>query len=101
MSELNGKRIEIDRFPKNTEEMVVIALQEHYGELVVDIRSGVVRADGLRLTRKGLTLRAVQLPRLVQALHKALDRLEIKEVKPDDEPMPWDESPSDDDEFPF
>ena len=97
MSRIKGERIEVDSFPKNSEEFLFVALQEYFGEWVCDIRSGILRTDGVRLTRKGITLRAVQLPRLVQALQRALKRLEIKEVKPDDEPQPWE----DDEGFPW
>jgi len=114
MSRVEGKRIEIDHFPKNSEEILTVALQEHYGELVVDIRSGVLRTDGLRLTKKGITIRVAQLPRLIQALQRALDTLEGLEAKAteelnkleegqDKEPLPWETEPigGDGEDFPF
>ena len=100
-----SERIEIDSFPKNSQELLVVALQRHYGELVCDIRSAVIRTTGLKLLRKGVTIRAYQLPRLVRALQKALDALEglgeIKPEKKEEGPDPWEIEPIEDDELPF
>ena len=112
MSKPKGKRILVDSFCKNSEELLQVSLQWYHGELVVDIRSAVIRTSGVKLLRKGLTIRAVQFPRLIQALNKALDSLEGLEApateelnKPeegqDKEPLPWEIEPIDNEEFPF
>lgn len=97
--------MEIDRFPKNSDEILVIALQRHYGKLVCDIRSAVPKPTGLKLIKKGLTIRATQLPRLIQALQKAL--VVLGEIEPGkveskvNDPDPWEIEPIEDEELPF
>lgn len=100
------ERRQVDSFPKNSQELVCVAIQECHGALVVDVRVAVIRTTGVKLLKKGLTIRATQLPRLIQALHKALDALEGLGEKPEkkvgdkvEDPDPWDELT--DEELPF
>ncbi len=74
------KPILVDSFHKNSMEILKVHLQEWRGNPYVDLRVWILEKPGEneseQPSRKGLTISAELLPRLIQSLQKAQEDLE-------------------------
>ena len=75
---MEGQKL-IDKFNKNSVEIVKVSIQEYKGKEYVDLRVWAFeKPDGSgeeKPTRKGITLNTGLLPKLIEALEKAQEEM--------------------------